>query len=87
MCFFFVFMCGSYCLEVAVTIHRGENSQRWLSDHERQAPRWVQGAGMEWFFRMCCEPRRLARRYLVNNPLFLCRIAAQLSGLRKYPLE
>jgi N-acetylglucosaminyldiphosphoundecaprenol N-acetyl-beta-D-mannosaminyltransferase len=32
------------------------------------------------------EPRRLWKRYLVNNPLFLIRIGAQLSGLRKYPL-
>ena len=36
---------------------------------------------------MCCEPRRLAKRYLINNPLFLYRIAGQLTGLRKYPLE
>jgi N-acetylglucosaminyldiphosphoundecaprenol N-acetyl-beta-D-mannosaminyltransferase len=36
---------------------------------------------------MCCEPRRLAKRYLSNNPRFLAAIALQLSGLRKYPLE
>jgi N-acetylglucosaminyldiphosphoundecaprenol N-acetyl-beta-D-mannosaminyltransferase len=53
----------------------------------RQAPRWVQRSGFEWLFRMCCEPRRLARRYLVNNPIFLWRIAGQIFGLRKYPLE
>lgn len=53
----------------------------------RQAPRWMQRSGLEWFFRLCSEPRRLGRRYLVNNPLFVCRIAAQLSGLRKFPLE
>ncbi len=53
----------------------------------RQAPRWIQRSGFEWLYRMSCEPRRLARRYLVNNPLFLWRIAGQLSGLRKYPLE
>ena len=53
----------------------------------RQAPRWVQHAGLEWFYRLLTEPRRLWRRYLVNNPLFLWRIALQLAGLRKYPLE
>ena len=53
----------------------------------RQAPRWIQRSGFEWLYRMACEPRRLARRYLVNNPLFLWRIAGQLLGLRKYLLE
>ena len=53
----------------------------------RQAPRWIQRSGFEWLYRMCREPRRLARRYLVNNPLFLWRIAGQLLGLKKYPLE
>lgn len=52
-----------------------------------QAPRWMQRSGLEWFYRLCSEPRRLGRRYLVNNPLFLWRIFGQLSGLRKYPLE
>jgi N-acetylglucosaminyldiphosphoundecaprenol N-acetyl-beta-D-mannosaminyltransferase len=52
----------------------------------RQAPRWMQQSGLEWFYRLCMEPRRLWKRYLVNNPLFLIRIGAQLSGLRKYPL-
>ena len=53
----------------------------------RQAPRWIQRSGFEWLYRMCCEPRRLARRYLVNNPLFLWRIAGQLLGIRRAPLD
>jgi N-acetylglucosaminyldiphosphoundecaprenol N-acetyl-beta-D-mannosaminyltransferase len=53
----------------------------------RQAPRWVQRSGMEWLFRTLCEPRRLGPRYLKNNPVFLLRILAQLSGLKKYPLD
>lgn len=44
----------------------------------RQAPRWMQRSGMEWFFRLCMEPRRLWRRYLVNNPRFLMLISRQL---------
>ncbi|MBI3885576.1 MAG: WecB/TagA/CpsF family glycosyltransferase [Opitutae bacterium] len=52
----------------------------------RQAPRWMQRSGLEWFFRLCLEPRRLGTRYLVNNPLFILRTGAQLTGLRKYPL-
>jgi N-acetylglucosaminyldiphosphoundecaprenol N-acetyl-beta-D-mannosaminyltransferase len=53
----------------------------------RQAPRWVQRSGLEWFFRLCCEPRRLWKRYLRNNPLFLVKIFCQLTGLTKYKLE
>lgn len=37
----------------------------------RQAPPWIQRLGMEWAFRMASEPRRLFRRYLVNNSRFL----------------
>lgn len=36
-----------------------------------QAPRWMQRAGLEWFFRLCKEPRRLWKRYLIGNPRFL----------------
>jgi N-acetylglucosaminyldiphosphoundecaprenol N-acetyl-beta-D-mannosaminyltransferase len=51
---------------------------------KRQAPRWVQSSGLEWFFRLCTEPRRLWKRYLTNNPAFLWHLALQTSGLRRY---
>jgi N-acetylglucosaminyldiphosphoundecaprenol N-acetyl-beta-D-mannosaminyltransferase len=38
---------------------------------KRQAPRWMQRAGLEWVFRLAVEPRRLWRRYLRNNPRFI----------------
>ncbi len=41
----------------------------------RQAPRWMQQAGLEWLFRLAVEPRRLWRRYLGNIPRFLIAIA------------
>jgi N-acetylglucosaminyldiphosphoundecaprenol N-acetyl-beta-D-mannosaminyltransferase len=50
-----------------------------------QAPRWMQRSGLEWFYRLCREPRRLGPRYLVNNPLFVARLAAEKLGLRKHP--
>jgi N-acetylglucosaminyldiphosphoundecaprenol N-acetyl-beta-D-mannosaminyltransferase len=53
----------------------------------RQAPRWMQRAGLEWLFRLACEPRRLWKRYLKNNPLFVLRAFCQLAGLKRYPLE
>jgi N-acetylglucosaminyldiphosphoundecaprenol N-acetyl-beta-D-mannosaminyltransferase len=57
------------------------------SGRVKQAPRWMQRSGLEWFYRLCSEPRRLAKRYLRNNPLFLGRILGQLTGWKKYPLE
>jgi len=56
------------------------------SGRVRQAPRWMQRSGLEWFYRLCCEPRRLAKRYLRNNPLFILKFSSQLLGLKKYPL-
>jgi len=43
-----------------------------------QAPRWMQGCGLEWFFRLCSEPRRLWKRYLVGNSLFLIYLIKDL---------
>lgn len=53
----------------------------------RQAPRWMMRAGLEWFFRLCMEPRRLAPRYVRNNPSFIWHVFLQLTGLRQYPTE
>jgi N-acetylglucosaminyldiphosphoundecaprenol N-acetyl-beta-D-mannosaminyltransferase len=52
----------------------------------KDAPDWVKRAGLQWFHRLCQEPRRLWKRYLYNNPRFVVRIASQLLGLRKYEL-
>ena len=51
-----------------------------------QAPRWIQRSGLEWLFRLACEPRRLWRRYLKNNPRFVWRAALQRAGLVTYEL-
>ena len=37
----------------------------------KQAPAWMQKRGLEWLFRLVSEPRRLWKRYLVGNTLFL----------------
>jgi exopolysaccharide biosynthesis WecB/TagA/CpsF family protein len=46
-----------------------------------QAPSWVQRRGLEWLYRLLSEPRRLWRRYLYLNPLFLLLFFAQWTGL------
>ena len=43
----------------------------------RQAPAFLQRIGMEWFFRLMCEPRRLFRRYATTNPIFVMLFAMQ----------
>lgn len=44
----------------------------------KRAPRWMQDRGLEWLHRLFTEPRRLWKRYLVTNTLFLCGAAWQL---------
>lgn len=36
-----------------------------------RAPFWMQKSGLEWFYRLLCEPQRLCRRYMVTNTLFI----------------
>ena len=49
-----------------------------------QAPRWMQKTGLEWFYRLCTEPRRLWKRYLTNNPLFVYNLVLQSLGLKNF---
>ena len=37
----------------------------------KQAPFWIQNIGMEWFFRLIMEPKRLWKRYFEIVPLFI----------------
>jgi N-acetylglucosaminyldiphosphoundecaprenol N-acetyl-beta-D-mannosaminyltransferase len=53
---------------------------------KKQAPRWMQRSGLEWSFRLLTEPRRLWRRYLTNNPLFVMRVLLQAAGFARYEL-
>lgn len=39
-----------------------------------QAPAWMQRNGLEWFYRLVKEPRRLWRRYFRNNPAYVAKI-------------
>jgi len=48
-----------------------------------QAPAWMQAVGLEWLFRLLHEPRRLARRYLYNNPRFVLLALLDLVGILK----
>jgi N-acetylglucosaminyldiphosphoundecaprenol N-acetyl-beta-D-mannosaminyltransferase len=50
----------------------------------RQAPRWMQTAGLEWVFRLMSDPRRLWKRYAKHNPRFVGLFLLQLLGLRYF---
>ena len=52
----------------------------------RQAPGWMQRAGLEWLFRFGTDPRRLWRRYLIDNPWFVWELALQKLGWRRYEI-
>jgi len=49
-----------------------------IAGRKQRAPLWVQKIGFEWFFRMCQEPKRLAKRYLITNTQFLGLSAIEL---------
>jgi N-acetylglucosaminyldiphosphoundecaprenol N-acetyl-beta-D-mannosaminyltransferase len=49
----------------------------------RKPPPWMQRAGLEWLWRLGLEPGRLWKRYLLLNPAYLARLAAQKTGLWK----
>ena len=46
-----------------------------------RAPRWMLEHGLEWLYRLWVEPRRLWRRYVLGNPLFIWRVLKQRLGL------
>jgi N-acetylglucosaminyldiphosphoundecaprenol N-acetyl-beta-D-mannosaminyltransferase len=50
----------------------------------KRAPKWMQDSGLEWLHRLVSEPRRLWKRYLVTNTIFVVLAAKQLitTGVR-----
>ena len=64
-------------LHVPVSIGVGA-AFNFLAGTVRRAPKWMQKCGIEWLFRLCEEPRRLWRRYLIGNPTFLWLVGKEL---------
>jgi N-acetylglucosaminyldiphosphoundecaprenol N-acetyl-beta-D-mannosaminyltransferase len=58
-----------------------------LSGNLSEAPDWMKKAGLQWLYRLIKEPRRLWRRYLINNPKFTWLTLLQLTGLRGFRLD
>jgi N-acetylglucosaminyldiphosphoundecaprenol N-acetyl-beta-D-mannosaminyltransferase len=53
-----------------------------VSGRVPRAPGWLADNGAEWIFRLAIEPRRMWRRYLLGNPVFLSRVLAQARAHR-----
>lgn len=49
-----------------------------LSGELRRAPHWMIKAGLEWFYRLIQQPKRLWRRYLVGNTIFILLVFREL---------
>jgi len=49
----------------------------YLSGRKRRPPAWLCRCGFEWLGRLLIEPRRLWKRYLIGNPVFLLRVVRQ----------
>jgi N-acetylglucosaminyldiphosphoundecaprenol N-acetyl-beta-D-mannosaminyltransferase len=54
----------------------------YLSGRVPRAPHWMSDHGLEWVFRLALEPRRMWRRYLFGNPLFLHRVWRERRNFR-----
>ena len=54
--------------------------------HIKDSPRWMKRVGLQWFHRLCQEPGRLWKRYLLNNSGFLIRTFLQFTGIRRYQI-
>lgn len=54
----------------------------------QRAPVWMQKSGLEWLHRLCSEPRRLLKRYLATNSVFVYRtLKAMLVGQAAQPRD
>jgi N-acetylglucosaminyldiphosphoundecaprenol N-acetyl-beta-D-mannosaminyltransferase len=59
----------------------------FISGRVPWAPDWIQRTGLQWLYRFLQEPRRLWRRYLINNPLFVVLVLFQIMGINKFQTD
>ncbi|MDA0577679.1 MAG: WecB/TagA/CpsF family glycosyltransferase [Verrucomicrobia bacterium] len=61
----------------AVVWHIGGGTIQFYAGTLKESPPWLKPRGMQWLHRIYLEPRRMWRRYLVGNPLFVYYILRQ----------
>jgi exopolysaccharide biosynthesis WecB/TagA/CpsF family protein len=57
------------CVGAAFDFHAG---------NKKMAPKWMQRSSLEWLFRLVQEPRRLWRRYIFTNVIFVLKIISHI---------
>jgi N-acetylglucosaminyldiphosphoundecaprenol N-acetyl-beta-D-mannosaminyltransferase len=50
----------------------------WMSGEKRKAPEWMANLGLEWFLRLVQDPKRLYKRYFIDNTLFILYFLRQV---------
>jgi N-acetylglucosaminyldiphosphoundecaprenol N-acetyl-beta-D-mannosaminyltransferase len=76
-----IFRYKEYC-EVPVSIGVGATFE-FISGLVKRAPVWMQRVGLEWFWRLISEPRRLWKRYLVDDMKFIWLVYRQRKSLKQ----
>ena len=66
--------CPTLPIGAAISVGAALDTQSGL---RKRAPAWTHRIGLEWLYRLICEPRRLWRRYLIGNTHFLWLVARQ----------
>jgi len=75
-----------YLEELKVPISMGIGATfDFIAGKQKRAPEWMQKNGLEWFWRLLFEPKRLWKRYLIDDLLFLWLALKQL--LKRYILS
>jgi N-acetylglucosaminyldiphosphoundecaprenol N-acetyl-beta-D-mannosaminyltransferase len=54
----------------------------WIAGTKKKAPEWMANRGLEWLLRLLQDPRRLYKRYLIDNTLFILYFLRQVFFLR-----
>ena len=54
----------------------------WVAETKKKAPEWLANMGLEWLLRLIQDPKRLYKRYLVDNTLFILYFLRQVLFLR-----
>lgn len=68
-------------LQVPVSIGVGVTFD-FVAGTVRRAPKWMQKCGLEWLFRLCQEPGRLWKRYLIGNAIFIWLVLKEFIKVR-----
>ena len=71
-------------LQVPVSIGAGISFD-FIAGNLKRAPKWIRNIGLEWFWRLAQEPKRLWKRYLVDDPVFFWLVLKQKLGCNLKP--